>query len=239
MSFVYIEDHSVIEREYLDQLVKIREALDAQDLDQQEADTEFMRLRSFAWARIPEEYWHTQLPMTISRTAIPTVLKYIKSPHRAVKHGLGIILFSPGPVYKLQPVYLMASQLVGAFSCFIATYNELIFWLKSIREDELLKQELRDRFRSSFFFLVEIPEKDELTTSLRQELIGRLETRCRSQLPTIFTVNSTTQSMGDIFPSSFLGKLLLPFSAVNIPLVVEDLVPVDQLHIQKWKVLDD
>lgn len=237
--FVYSEDHSIIDREYLDQLVQIKTDVDASGLDPMQADAELMRLKEYARARIPREYWHQHAPLTLPRVILPTVTKYLNNPQRAMKHGLGFTLFSPHPVYKLPHIYRMAAQLADNTSCFVVTYNELIFWLKGLREDLLLKQELRSRFRVSFLFLVEIPNQDELTASLRQELVGRLEARRQSLLPTLFAVNSPTQSLDEIFPGAFLGKLLLPFAAVNAPLFMEELLPMEQLYEQKWKLLDD
>jgi len=240
MSFTYAEDHSIIEREYLDQLSKVKEELEAGDLDPQQLDAEFMRIRGYARARVPEEYWHPDTPFAISRTVVPILTKYVRNSQRAARHGLGLTICSPQPVCKLQPVYLMAVRLVdNGFSCFIATYNELIFWLKESWRDRLLRQELDARFSVSFFFLVEIPDNDELTPSLRQDLLARLDLRNSRHLPSVFTVNTPLQSMNGVYPNTFLGRLLLPFAAVNRPLIVEDLGQVDQLYEQRWEVLND
>lgn len=237
--FIYLDDHGVIGREYLDQLVQLKTKLESNSLNPEQFDTELMRLKEYAWARIPREYWRQHTPLTFSRAILPTVTRYLNNLQQATKYGLGFTLFSPNPVYKLSHIYRMAIQLADDSSCFVVTYNELIFWLKELREEALLKQELADRFRASFLFLVEIPDQDELTAALKQELTGRLEARRQSLLPTLFAVNSPTQSLDELLPNSFLGKLLLPFSAVNKPLFMEELLPVEQLHEQKWNLLDD
>lgn len=237
--FVYTEDHSVIGIEYLDQLVQIREDVEARGVDPVQTDAELMRLRGYARARIPKEYWSQATPLTFSRAILPTITQYLNNSQQAMKHGLGLTLFSTNPVYKLHHIYSIAMRLVGKASCFIVTYNELIFWLKGLREDIPLKRELDDRFRASFFFLIEIPDQDEISASIKQEFMGRLEARRQTPLPTLFTVNSSIRSLDEIFPNSFLGRILLPFSAVNKSLFVEELLPIEQLHEQKWKLLDD
>lgn len=240
MNYTYSDDHSIIDHEYLDQGNEIKENLQSQGLQPQQFETERKRLFSYARARIPKTHWDQDSRFRTSRAALSVLTGYVESSQRVRKYGLGLTIFGIQPVCKLQPVYIMARQLVdGGFSCFIVAYDELIFWLKEIREDRVLRQELDERFEVDFFFLVEIPDNDDLTASLRQDLLARLELRCQRYRPNIFAVNTALKSVNDILPNSFLGRLILPFAAVNKPLTIEDLGHVEQLYKQRWKLLDD
>jgi len=119
-----------------------------------------------------------------------------------------------------------------------AVYDELVYFLKEAWNDSLLKRELDERFGSDFFAFVEVPGSGDITSSIRQDLLARFHLRQARSLPTIFSVNIETQSLSDIPSESFVGRLLAPFVRVNKPIVVEELGNVDEMYLDRWRLLD-
>lgn len=238
MNYTYGEEHGAIGYEYLDRGSELKEELLTKKLDTEEFDVELIRLLRYVYARIPTEYWDTRLKPRIARSVVTELTQYVQNASSMRKYGLGLTIVSERPVHKLQPLYVVTRQLVDAgFKCFVAAYDELVFWLREQRDNAILKTELRERFAVDFFFLVEIPDKDELTPTLQQDLLARLQVRSKRERPIILTVNSSLESLNDVLPNSFLGRLLLPFSNTNKPLIVEDLGDTDTLFKDKWRQL--
>lgn len=235
MSYTYTEEHGTIGYEYLDRGNRLRDQLLAKDLDSDTFDAELNRMLEYIYARIPEEYWDARLKTRISRIALTELKNYVRTAAQMRNHGLGLSIISTRPVHKLQPLYVTTRELVDAgFRCFVVGYDELVFWLRELRDNPALKQELRERFEVDFFFLVEIPDNDELSPTLRQDLLASLQMRISRGRPVVLAVNSSLRSLDDILPNSFLGRLVLPFSSVNKPLIVEDLGTTDTLFKDKW-----
>jgi len=177
--------------------------------------------------------------MRAPREIVLELVKYVNNAANMFKHGLGLTLVGPLPVYKLQPLYVVCRQLVDQdFSCFVVPYDELVFWVRESRENKLLGKELRERFEVDFFFLVEIPDNDDPAITVRQELLARLEIRLDRNRPVILAVNSGILSLNDIMPGSFLGRLVLPLTRANKPLILEEVGDVDSMFEGKWGLLD-
>ena len=82
---IFTEDHSVIEREYLNLLLQIKTDVSNAGLDSVAADAELMQLREYARARIPREYWQLDTPLTLPRAILPTVTKYVLLDSKSIK----------------------------------------------------------------------------------------------------------------------------------------------------------
>ena len=141
---------------------------------------------------------------------------------------------------RTQSLYIVCRELVDQnFNCFVVSYDELVFFLKEAWSDSILRTELDQRFRTDFFALVDIPSDDELTPSVRQDLLARFQTRRARNLPTIFSINTMAQSMRDISSTSLVGRLIYPFVRVNKPIVVAEMGDVDTMYTDNWGLLDE
>lgn len=237
--YVYSDEHGILSEEFLSRGSLVKETLKAEEFSPETFEAELAKQLGYVYARIPVDYCGGELSPKISRTVLLELTRYVEKAAWVRKYGLGLTLISPRPVFKLQPLYVTARRLVDeGFSCFTALYDELIFWLKETREYTLLGEELRDRFGVDFFFLMEVPEEDELSNTLRQDLLARFGMRKTRGQPTLFAINSSSTSLNSILPNSFLGRLILPFSNLNKPLIVEDLGDVDSMFEDKWRKLD-
>lgn len=231
---VYTEQHSILDLEYLDRGYEIQERLAAQGLSQElEAYLGYVR------ARIPEEFWDKEISPRVSRETWKEFRVYFEQVPRVRDSGLGLTLMGSGIGYRTQSLYIVCRELVDrGFTCFVVSYDELIFFLKETWKDLILRAELDQRFRTDFLALVDIPDDDELSSSVRQDLLARFQMRRAQNLPTIFSVNTRAQSMNDISSTTLVGRLVYPFVRVNKPIVVEEMGDTDTMYMDRWGSLN-
>lgn len=236
----YTEEHSILDLEFLDRGYEIRERLEAQNLPQEELRSELEVCLGYVRARIPEEFWDREAKPRVSNRSTWVALKsYFEHGTRARELGLGLTLIGSGVGHRTQSLYIVCRELVDrGLSCFVISYDELVFFLKEAWSDSMLRKELDQRFRVNFFALVEIPYNDELIASVRQDLLARFQLRRAQNLSTIFSVNAAMQSISDISSQSLVGRLILPFVRVNKPIIVEEIGDMDAMYINRWELLD-
>lgn len=233
---VYTEHHSILDLEYLDRGYEVQERLKAQQLPSDKFQRVLDTQLGYIQARIPAEFWDKGAKPRVSGRKTWKELKlYFEQASKARGAGLGLTLMGRGTGNRTQSLYIVCRELVDqGFSCFVVFYDELIFFLKETWKDSILRKELDLRFRADFFALVDIPDDDELTPSVRQDLLARFQLRRTRDLPTIFSVNTIAESMRDISPTSFVGRLIYPFVRVNKPIAVEEIGDTDTLYMDRW-----
>lgn len=237
---VYTEQHSALDLEYLDRGHKVRERLEALQLPPEEFQRELAVHLGYVRSRIPDEFWdRDSKPRVTDRETWKELKFYFEQASKIVDKGLGLTLLGSGAGRRTQSLYIVCRELVDrGFDCFVISYDELVFFIKEIWHDNILRLELDQRFRAAFFALVDIPGEDELASSVRQDLLARFQIRRARNLPTIFSVNTTAQSMKDISSISLVGRLTYPFIRVNKPIVVEEMGDTDTMHMDLWGALD-
>lgn len=236
---VYTEQHSVLDLEYLDRGYEIQERLEARQLPSDELQRELEIHLGYIRARIPEEFWDKKISPRVSREAWKEFKFYFEQASKVRASGLGLTLMGSGTGYRTQSLYVVCRELVDqGFTCFVVAYDELIFFLKETWKDLILRVELDQRFRSDFLALVDIPGDDELSSSVRQDLLARFQIRRAQDRPTIFSVNTMAQSMNDISSTSLVGRLVYPFVRVNKPIVVEEIGDTDTMYMDRWGSLN-
>jgi len=237
---VYLERHSILDLEYLDRGYEIKERLVAQQLPQDELQRALEAHLGYVSARIPEEFWDRELKSGVTdRKTWKELRSYFEQAPKVRDGGLGLTLMGSGAGRGTQSLYIVCRELVNqGFDCFVVSYDELVFFLKETWHDSILRLELDQRFHADFFALVDIPSDDELTTSVRQDLFARFQTRRARNLPTMFSVNTMAQSIRDISSTSLVGRLIYPFVRVNKPIVVEEMGDTDTMYTDRWRILD-
>jgi len=240
MERVYSEFHSILDREFLDRGYELKEQLETQGLSPEEFEKQLDMQLGYVRARIPAEFWDKSTrPRISSRMMWKELQAYFENAGTIRKRGLGLTLLGSGMGFRTQALYVVCRELVDrGFSCFTTAYDELVYFLKEAWSDPILKKELDVRFGSDFFAFIEVPGGDDITSSIRQDLLARFHLRQARGLPTIFSVNIGAQSLSDVPSESFVGRLLAPFVRVNKPVVVEELGDVDEMYLDRWRLLD-
>lgn len=240
MRRVYSESHSILDLEYLDRGHDIKEQLAALELPPEELEAQLNRQLGYIRARIPAEFWDKSTkPRIPSRMVWKELQAYFGKAALVHRRGLGLTLLGSGVGFRTQALYVVCRELVDrGFSCFTVAHDELVFFLKEAWSDSILKRELDTRFGSDFFAFIEVPGGDDITSSIKQDLLARFHLRQVSSLPTIFSVNIEATSLSDIPADSFVGRLLAPFVRVNKPIVVEELGSADEMYLDQWGLLD-
>jgi len=240
MARVYSEFHSILDREFLDRGYELKERLETQGLPPEEFEKQLDIQLGYVRARIPVEFWDKSGKLRISSRMMWKELQaYFGNATQVRRHGLGLTLLGSGIGFRTHALYVVCRELVDkGFSCFAVAHDELVYFLKEAWSDLVLKKELDVRFGSDFFAFTEVPSGDDITSSIRQDLLARFHLRQARGLPTIFSVNIEAQSLSDIPSESFVGRLLVPFVRVNKPIVVEELGGVDEMYLDRWKLLD-
>lgn len=233
---VYTEPHSILDLEYLDRGYAVQARLEKRQLPPDEFQLELETYLGYVKARIPEEFWdRSTKPRVSGRETWKELKLYFEHASEVRDRCLGLTLMGSGTGHRTQSLYVVCRELVDrGFSCFVVSYDELIFFLKEAWKDGILRKELDQRFRTEFFALVDIPSDDELIPSVRQDLLARFQMRRTQNLPTIFSVNTMAQSMGDISSTSLVGRLIYPFVRVNKPIVVEEIGDTDTMYMDRW-----
>ena len=233
---VYTEPHSILDLEYLNRGYGVRARLETRQLPPDEFQQELETYLGYVGARIPEGFWDTKAkPRVSGRDTWKELKLYFEQASEVRARGLGLTLMGSGTGHRTQTLYVVCRELVDrGFSCFTVSYDELIFFLKEAWKDGILRKELDQRFRTDFFALVDIPSDDELIPSVRQDLLARFQMRRTQNLPTIFSVNTMAQSMGDISSASLVGRLIYPFVRVNKPIVVAEIGDTDTMYRDRW-----
>jgi len=237
---VYIEQHSILDLDYLDRGYEIKERLEAQQLPPDEFKRALEAHLGYVSARIPEEFWNRELKSGVTdRKTWKELRSYFDQALKVRGGGLGLTLMGIGTGSRTQSLYIVCRELVDqGFDCFVVSYDELVFFLKETWHDSILRSELDQRFLTDFFAIVDIPSDDELTAAVRQDLLARFQTRRARNLPTIFSVNTMAQSIRDISSTSLVGRLIYPFVSVNKPIVVEETGNTATMYKDRWSILD-
>lgn len=204
----------MIVQEYLELGSKIKSDLLAKSLPPEEFDKQFSLYLAYTYARIPPEYW--EFNPSMGRSVSRVVNKFIEE--AAV--GVGLTLAGSHPFAKTDILYYIARKLTEkGHTCFTLYFDEFLYIVKESKESRVLKLELADRIKSSYFFLLDVPEVVDASPFI-QDAIALMLLRKGSRLSTSFSVN-TSFSLEDISVSSFLGRLILPFNKVNKFLVID------------------
>jgi len=238
--YQYVDEHAYLERESLDKGNRVREELLTQDLTTEEFESLLNLRLDFVYARLPMEFWEEAAPVGVSRALLKEVDEYVKYHRRAYKRGLGLTLLGSNFSGKLSALYYLCRGLVlQRFKCFTVTYSQLTFFLRECKDNAMLKFELSDRLNADFFFLLGVPESDELPIFVKQDLFACLELRLSSERPTFFSAETRCSSLNDLLPDSLLGRILVPFTRVNKLIVANDSVDLDLLHRERWDGMID
>lgn len=238
MSYVYTEEHSLLDLEYLDRGNEVTGKLVVGDLSLEELAIRRERLLGYVRARIPEEFWGEVKTKAPSRQLLKELAGYVEHASRVRELGLGLTLLGQSFGGRTQALYVVCKGLVDrGFSCFAVLYDELIYFAKESWNDLTLKRELDNRFLCDFFVLAEIFGGDDVTASVKQDLVARCSLRRSRNLPTIFSVSLDIKSLNEISSDSFMGRLLFPFARVNKPISIEEVGDVNGLYVERWGLL--
>jgi hypothetical protein len=235
MSYVYAEEHSLLDLEYLDR------GNDAVRRFTSDDSTDFKResLLGYVYARIPEEFWSMDKLRAPSRQLLKELVNYSENASQVRSLGLGITFLGRSFGGRTQALYSVCKELVDkGFSCFVISCDEFVYLAKEAWNDFILKRELDARFSCDFFVLAEVFDGSDIAAAVRQDLVARCSLRRSRCLPMMFSVGLDVKSLSDIPTDSFIGKLLLPFARVNKPIVTEEIGDVDNLYVERWQLLN-
>jgi len=235
MGYTYFDEHSVLEKESLDRGSQVREELEKLDLSPEEFDHILNLKLDYVYARIPTEFWEGEAPSRIPRLLLKEINNYIANSNTMHRYGLGLSLISMRFNSKLPALYYLCAELVRqGYKCFAIPYIQLVRLFRESREDVLLKSEITERFKADFFFLLDIPEIDDLTNYVQQDFFASLELRLTGERPVLFSANTNITSLNELMPDSLLGRLLPHFARSNKLIKVEDNTDLDTLSEDKW-----
>lgn len=233
---MFTEDHGIIITEYLEVGNKVKKDLLSRNLPTEEYDTLLSSYLAYVHARLPNEFWG-DYKLNIKRNTSKEIDKYVKNAITIKNNGIGLTLIGNQLGIKTEICYSIIKRLVDeGFTCFTIYFDELVYMIKESRDNKLIKYELNGRLQSDFFLVLDIPDSIDVS-SIIQDVVALLLLRKSNQLPILFTVNTNYTSLNDIPITSFLGRLILPFTRVNKFMVIEDTSDLDNLMNSKWEGL--
>jgi len=155
------------------------------------------------------------------------------------RYGLGLSLISPRFDSKTSALYYLCRELiVKGYSCFTSSFRQFIFLLRESRDDATLKEEITERLRANFFFLLDVPEADDLPAYLKPDLLARLELRLLGGQAILFSAETGVSSLNELSSNSLLSDVLIPFARVNKLVSVTDNTDLDLLYKDRWELVN-
>lgn len=235
MEHQYIDSHSILEREYLERGNKLREELSQAKLSPEEFDKVLNLKLDFIFARLPVEFWEGRLPPRVPRSLVKELSAYVANCVYMYRYGLGLSLVSLRFNSKVSALYYLCGALITkGYKCFTSSYSQLVYLLRESRDDVILKEELAERFKADFFFLLDVPETDEIPAFVKQDLLAHLELRLVGERSVLFTAETGATSLNELPTDSLLGRVLIPFAKANKLIRVEDNMDLDLLYEDRW-----
>ena len=239
MAFQYLDTHSILERESLDRGNQLRVELLELGLPPEEFDKVFNQKLDFIYARLPVEFWEGDVPPRVPRALVRELQVYLSNCMKVKRYGLGLSLISPRFDSKTSALYYLCRELiVKGYSCFTSSFRQFIFLLRESRDDATLKEEITERLRANFFFLLDVPEADDLPAYLKPDLLARLELRLLGGQAILFSAETGVSSLNELSSNSLLSDVLIPFARVNKLVSVTDNTDLDLLYKDRWELVN-